>query len=385
MWTGNSSAGPCSQQKKGALRRQTRIDQDIQEQLQDPWVRLSESSPEALYKFNHHAVDNTKGEHIPCKTATMSKEGITQELNGTALNSTVDPPCDMAPENSSETPPGVKKGPPVAPKPAWFRQSLRKIRDEQDQKKQAVSFSRSFGVTSAPSAANLSIKQKIHSFETFSSPSGQEKMENRKPVAASTSFPLMEKETRRNPATPGDYGRAKDEVVKESQPSQSAPVEEIDSTTVTAKRSAITSCTTEVQKTVLFTEDELTPSRCLSDLPLVDTMPTDLDLEIHTSHSAQIHDKSSALPSKPESELESRPTDTKVLLPMTSLRFNQTDGAQHVIVAASTESHAQRGLEGESLGKILTFSNQVIYHEKKIQRCVSSGMQWKLRFAHNLS
>lgn len=368
MWTGNSSGGLWSQQKKGALRRQTHIDQDIQEQLQDPWVRLS---PEVLYKINHHAVDNTEGEHIPCKTATMSREGITQELNGTALNSNLDPPSDMAREKSFETPPGVKKGPPVAPKPAWFRQSLRKIRDEQDQKKQAVSFSRSFGVTSASSAANLSIKQKIHSFETFSSPSGQEKLENRRPVAASSSLPLMGKETRSNPASHGDYGRAKDEVIKESQPSQFAPVEEIDRTTVTAKSSAITSCTTEV----LSTEDEPTPSRCLADLPLVDTMPTDLDLEIHTSHSAQIHDKSSALPSKPESELESRPTDTKVLRPMTSLRFNQTDGAQRVTVAECTESHAQRGLEGESLGKILTFSNQVIYQEKKIQHCVSSGMQ----------
>lgn len=293
----------------------------------------------------------------------MSKEG-TQELNGTALNSTLDSPSDMTPEKSSETPPEVKKGPPVAPKPAWFRQSLRKIRDEQDQKKQAVSFSRSCGVTSASSAANLSIKQKIRSFETFSSPSGQEKLENRRPVAASSSLPLMEKETRSNPASHGNYGRAKDEVVKENQPSQSAPVEEIDRTTVTANRSAITSCTTEVQERVLSTEDEPTPSRCLADLPLVDTMPTDLDLEKHISHSAQMHDKSSALPSKPESE--SRPTDTKVLLPMASLRFNQTDGAQHAIVAASTESHAQRGTEGENLGKILTFSNQVIYHEKKI-------------------
>lgn len=368
MWTGNSSAGLCSQQKKGALRRQTCIDQEIQEPLQDPWVRLSESSPEVLYKIHQHTVDNTEGEHIPCKTATMSKESITQELNGTAPDSILDSPSDMAPEKSSESPPGVKKGPPVAPKPAWFRQSLRKIRDEQDQKRQAVRFSRSFGVSSASSAANLSIRQKIHSFETFSSPSGQEKLENRRPVAPSSSLPLMEKETRSNPASHGDYRRAKYEV-KESQPSQSASVQEIDSTTVTDKGSTITSCTAEVQKTVVSTEGELTPS--LPDIPLVDTMPTNLDLEIHTSLSAQINEKSSALASKPESELESRPTDTKVLLPMTSLRSSQTEGkmpiegtegggVQHVIVAASTESHAPRGLEGESFGKILTFSNQVI-------------------------
>lgn len=378
----------CSQPKRGALRRQARFDQHNQEQLQDPWVRLSDSSPEELPKIHHHqrhqAADRTQAVKARSKPATMSEEEITQELNGTATDATSDPPSDMTPENTSETPPGAKKVPPVAPKPTWFRQSLRKIRDEQNQKKQhkpaeqrpSVSFSRSFGVRSASSAASLSIKQKIHSFETFSSPGGPEKGGNRRPVAASSSLPLMEKESRSHPASHGDYGRGKDEVPKEIQANQSAPVGETDSTPVTVKLSAITSSTIEA-RTAMSTEDEPPPSQSPTDLPLSDTTHTDLDSGIHGSVSAPVHDDSNALPSKQESELEreglSRSTDTRVLPPTTSLRFSQAegksppegtegDGAQHVSAAAPTDSHPQRGLEGESLGKILTFSNQVMCH-----------------------
>lgn len=372
MWTGIPSAVLCSQPKRGALRRQDRIDQHNQEQLQDPWVRLSDSSPEELPEIHHHqchrAADRTQAVNVHSKPATMSEEEITQELNGTAMDATSDPPSDMTPENTSETPPGAKKGPPVAPKPTWFRQSLRKIRDKPAEQRPSVSFSRSFGVRSASSAANLSIKQKIHSFETFSSPGGPEKGGNRRPVAASSSLPLMEKESRSHSASHGDYGRGKDEVPKEIQANQSAPVGETDSTTVTAKHSAITSSTFEAQTTAMSTEDEPPPSQSPTDIPLSDTTRTDLDSGIHGSVSAPVHDDSNALPSK-QSELVreglSRSTDTKVLPPTTSLRFSQAegksppegtegDGAQHV-----SDSHPQRGLEGESLGKILTFSNQV--------------------------
>uniref|UniRef100_A0A8C5GPC2 Pro-interleukin-16 n=1 Tax=Gouania willdenowi TaxID=441366 RepID=A0A8C5GPC2_GOUWI len=59
---------------------------------------------------------------------------------------------------------GPKKGPPVAPKPAWFLQSLRRIQDEQNQRRQRKSEEQLSGIRS-----RLSIKQKISSFESFSS------------------------------------------------------------------------------------------------------------------------------------------------------------------------------------------------------------------------
>uniref|UniRef100_A0A3B3BQR3 PDZ domain-containing protein n=1 Tax=Oryzias melastigma TaxID=30732 RepID=A0A3B3BQR3_ORYME len=91
-------------------------------------------------------------------------------------------PPDEAPKLSEP-----KKGPPVAPKPTWFSQSLRKMRDEE---------LKSFGGRAAPPPTRMSIKQKIHSFENFSSPDGGEGGGSRRPVAPCTPPPAVEKEGR---------------------------------------------------------------------------------------------------------------------------------------------------------------------------------------------
>ncbi|XP_038548193.1 pro-interleukin-16 isoform X3 [Micropterus salmoides] len=397
LHTDDSSAVLCSQPKRGALRRQACIDQHSQEQLQDPWVRLSDSSPEELREIHRqHAADRNQLINVHKKPATMSDEDNTVlELNGTATDVTSDPQSDMTPENTCETSAGEKKAPPVAPKPTWFRQSLRKIRDEQDQKKQAkpteqrptVGFTRSFGVRSASAATNLSIKQKINSFETFSTPEGgPEKGGNRRPVAPSACLPVMQKESRSHLASHGDYGKGKDEIPKEIQANQSESVRDIDNTTVSATPSAFTSSTSEAcsQTTVKSSEDESPSIQSPKDLALSDTISTDLDSGIHDSHSALVHDDSNVVPSKQEFVLErvdlSGSTDTKVLPPdvVTSIRSSQAEeehppegteegGAQSqkkllsatLSAAPPTDSHPMRGLEGESLGKILAFSNQV--------------------------
>ncbi|XP_044068029.1 pro-interleukin-16 isoform X2 [Siniperca chuatsi] len=396
LHTGDSLAVLCSLPKRGALRRQACIDQNSQEQLQDPWVRLSDSSPEELPEVHHHhrlhTADRTQPNNVHSKPATMSDEENTPELNGTATDVTSDPQSDVRPENTSEASPEEKKRPPVAPKPTWFRQSLRKIRNEQDQKKQAkpaeqrpaVGFNRSFGARSASSAASLSIKQKIHSFETFSSPEGgPEKGGNRRPVAPSTSLPLMEEESRSHPASHshGDYGKGKDEIPKEIQANQSESVRDTLNTPVSATPSAITSSTSEAcsQTTAKPPEDEPPSIQSPTDLPLSDTISTDLDPGMHDSHSAPVHDDRNDCPSKQQFELErvdlSRSTESKVLPPATSMRSSQAEGecppegggaqsqeqplSTTLSVAPPTESHPPRGLEGESLEKILTFSNQV--------------------------
>lgn len=318
--------------------------------------------------------------NVRSKPVTMNEEENTPEINGTAMDATSHPPSDMTLENTSETPPEAKKGPPVAPKPTWFRQSLRKIRDDQkkDQKKQdksveqrtPVGFSRRFGVRSASSGA-LSIKQKIHSFETFSNPGGPVGG----PVAASSSLPVKENESRHHPPSHGDYGKGKDELPKEIHANQS--VGETDSTAVTATPSAITSSSTEAQPTAKSSEDEPPPTESPTDLPLSDTIGIDPDSGTHDSHSAPVHNERNASPSQQNSELGreglSRTAESKGLPPTTSVAFSQVtmmsppevmdgDGAQTVSAAAPTDSHPQRVLEGESLGKILTFSNQVICH-----------------------
>ncbi|XP_070758841.1 pro-interleukin-16 [Enoplosus armatus] len=396
LHSGDSSAVLCSQPKRGALRRQVCIDQHSQEQLQDPWVRLSDSSPEELPEIHHNrhsrpAADRTLPINVHSKPATMSDEDNTPELNGAATDVTSDPPSDATPEDAFESSPGEKKGPPVAPKPTWFRQSLRKIRDEQDWRKQvkpaeqrpAVSFNRSFGVRSASPAANLSIKQKIHSFETFSSPEGgPEKGSNRRPVAPSNFLPLAEKESRSHPASHGDYGKGKDEISKEIQANQSESGRDTGNTAVSATPPAKTSSTSEgcSQTTAKSSEDEPPSIQPPANLPLSDTISTNLDSGTHDSRSAPVRDDRSVLPSKQELELESvdlgRPTESKVLDPAAPTTSAPAEGERppegtergeaksqgmllSTSVAPPADSHPLRGLEGESLGKILAFSNQV--------------------------
>ncbi|KAE8297660.1 Pro-interleukin-16 Interleukin-16 [Larimichthys crocea] len=380
LQTGDPSAALCSQPKRGALRRQARIDQHTQEHLQDPWVRLSDSSPEELPTIHcrhlHHTADRTQPVHD--KAAAMSDEENPPELNGTAADTTADPPSDVTPEDTSETAPEVKKGPPVAPKPAWFRQSLKKIQNEQDHKKQDkpaerrpnVGFTRSFGGRASSSAANLSIKQKIHSFETFSSPEGPERGSTRRPAAPSTSLPLMEKESRSHTASHEDYGKGKDEIPKESQASQSTSVRGTDNTTISAPPSDTTPSASEacIQTAAKPSEDEPAPIQPPTDLPLSDTINSDLD---------SASDEKNAV--KQESELEgedlSRSTESKVLPLATSVTCSEAEEESPAVVMKGDEAQSQgklvsttlsaapadpgRGLEEESLGKILAFSNQV--------------------------
>uniref|UniRef100_A0A3Q3K2E2 Pro-interleukin-16 n=1 Tax=Monopterus albus TaxID=43700 RepID=A0A3Q3K2E2_MONAL len=385
LHTGASSLWLCSQTKRGALRRQARIGHHTQEQHQDPWIRLPDSSLEELPEIHHYyhysqAADTTQ-------PAIMSDEEITAELSGTATNLTSDPPSDMVPENTSATPPESKKGPPVAPKPSWFRQSLRKIRDEQDQKKQAkpaeprsaVCFSRSFGGRAASTAANLSIKQKIHSFETFSSPESPEKGGNKRHVTSSTSLLLMEKETGSHPSSHEDVN-SKHEIPKEIQSNQSAFVEETNNN-VPSSPTAVTSSTSESdsQTTIKSCEDKPPSIQAPTDLPPTGTIRNDLESDINDTQSAIVHDDRNVLPPKEECELErvdvSRSRESKDLPLATSSPDEEespTEGAEGYeaqsqgrllsmdgSAAPPTDSNSLRGLEGESLGKILTFSNQV--------------------------
>lgn len=389
--TADSSAVLCSQPKRGRVRRQARIEQHAQEQLHDPWIRLPDNCLEKLPEIHHqhhhrHAAVTTQIVNIHSKPSTMSDENNSEELNGTATDVTSDPLSDIAPDNTSESSPGSKKAPPVAPKPAWFRQSLRKIRDEQDQKKPgkpaeqrtAVGFNRNFGARAASPAASMSIKQKIHSFETFSSPEGPEKVGNRRPVTPSTSLPVMEKESKSHPAS--------HETPKEIPSSQSALIRETDYT-VSASPSAITSSTSEAYSEIKAepSEDEPPSIQSPTDLPPSETISTDLDSGINDFQSTPAHEDENVLPSKQESDTEnvdlSRSTESRDLSPATSVGCNQddrespSDGAEGygaksqekllsmtVSAATPTDSSSLRGLEGESIGKILAFSNQVIWH-----------------------
>lgn len=194
----------------------------------------------------------------------------------------------------------------MAPKPAWFRQSLRKIRDEQDQKK---GFSRSFGARSGSPAANLSIKQKIHSFETFSNSEAPENGGHRRPGA--TSLTVMES---KGPHASHD----------------------------TASNQSAVACA-----------------------PTKDDPPTDLTPHLDSGpddfQSTPVCEREAALSSKQGPERESvevnRSAEPREPVPVaTSCGDEDHDGK---LLSISDDSSCLRGLEAESIGRILTFSNQV--------------------------
>ncbi|KAM9318154.1 pro-interleukin-16 [Pholidichthys leucotaenia] len=372
LHTGDSSAVHRSQPKREkVLQRQPCI-----EQHQDPWVRLSNASPKQLPHFHHHQSHLTEDRTQPVRslTCTMSDHENTFEINGTH------PPSNTTPENTLEPPLEAKKGPPVAPKPAWFRHSLRKIRDEQDQKKQdknlqqrsASGFSRGFEFRSTSSVTSLSIKQKIHSFETFSSPEDPEKGTNRRHMASSTSLPHVEESRVPFPITTASQGvneKRKDEFSKES-----ASDSGIDTTPICVVPPAVTSTSGEAcSPTEAGSSVEEPPSiQPPTEPPPSEALAADLDLG--TNESTAVQDDSKMLPDKQEAEVEqvelcgtsestvlqaaARSSHTEGESPSDSWEVNgEQDSRKNA--ASPTESNHVRAPEGESLGRIIAFSNQI--------------------------
>ncbi|CAL8350703.1 unnamed protein product [Merluccius merluccius] len=211
VWPGDCLAQSCSHSKRAALRRQNRVEEHLQEKLpHDPWVRLSESSSDD-HQHRHIAgsgVAMEPSDHDSHQHNTNSSV-TTNDLDGLATQSLSESASNLTMQPRPEDPLEAKKAPPVAPKPAWIRQNLRSIKNGHYQReiprsteqKPAVGLTRSFGssLRSTSSTANLSFKEKINSFETFSSPGPREKMAHRRFLAPSTSLPLMVK----NPKSEG--------------------------------------------------------------------------------------------------------------------------------------------------------------------------------------
>lgn len=322
-----------SQPKRGALRRQACIDQH-----QDPWVRHSDSSPGELAEARHRPVGCPLPENICSNPPIMTERETLPTLNDTAETS--EPSSDVTPP---DIPPGEKKGPPVAPKPPWFRQSLRRILDEQDKKNPEKpaeqrghkGFSRSFCGRSSSSAANLSIKQKIHSFETFSSPAGSEKVENRKPVLVSSACHPLVKESR---SPSGSLENGKDEVPQDIQTNPSPTVSTHPSTS----------------------ED---PPPHPEEQRVSNQEPRDLEVaDMDDALSSLDHTERNTSPSEEESGTEG----SAVLPPMACLRLSEGKAERPQVDVETNEdltvNQPHKDLDGENLVKILNFGNQVTSH-----------------------
>ncbi|XP_059362326.1 pro-interleukin-16-like isoform X2 [Carassius carassius] len=341
----------CSPSKRVGLIRQAHLEVSTDQPL-DPWVKLTDSPENQPYCYK------TMGDHIG-----------DSEVNGTA-SETTNTTSDSKPEQS----PNVKKGPPVAPKSAWARQSIKNIKSGKpitealkhpDDRNQDTA--RTFGISlrAASSGANLSIRQRISSFETFSSADGSERPSRR--LAPTASLPAVEKTAKTSSADYSSAGRTKVTTCNlhntddcQSTPTISAttqpPKEEkqqpasIGSDIISEPHPAeeeeqSTSQNSEPCKPITAEEPALDSTKEVP--PATETEQEPLTSQDDLSLSSHVPRRSSSSKEGPAEKNEGAGTHA------VSLR------TRSLPLSPSSDAPISSGLDGESLGIILSFSNQV--------------------------
>ncbi|KAM6059009.1 pro-interleukin-16 [Chlamydotis macqueenii] len=175
---------PLSSLQRPILKRQARVDYSLDTTTEDPWVKISDCikslfnptmSEDNVHLDLQPGIDTNKENENQSSSETVLKKSESEVVSSKVLKSD---------ENDS-----VKKGPPVAPKPAWFRQSLKGLRKaNSDLKPQAdrslpdlesISSKELQSSLSRVSPRGSSIKQRISSFESLSAPQSPEKVHRR--------------------------------------------------------------------------------------------------------------------------------------------------------------------------------------------------------------
>ncbi|KAM3925537.1 pro-interleukin-16 [Leptodactylus fuscus] len=177
--TGN----PIVSHHKPLLRRQARVDYSLDTTPEDPWVRISDCiknlfSP--ILSEDHSLMD------LDGSISTGGNSSGSAQLECGQQQTQVGD-CNSQTCRSEEVG-NLKKGPPVAPKPAWFRQSLRSSKNvERTSDSASLVKPRESSNSIRPQISNRtsSIKQRISSFETFST-SQPPKKGNDRPNARSS-------------------------------------------------------------------------------------------------------------------------------------------------------------------------------------------------------
>ncbi|XP_011884479.1 PREDICTED: pro-interleukin-16 isoform X1 [Cercocebus atys] len=173
---GRRRASPVTQTspiKHPLLKRQARMDYSFDTTAEDPWVRISD-----CIKNLFSPIMSENPGHMPLQpNASLSEEDGTQghpDGNPPKLDTANGTPKVYKSADRST----VKKGPPVAPKPAWFRQSLKGLRNHASDPRglpdpalstQPAPASREHLGPHIRASSSSSIKQRISSFETFGS------------------------------------------------------------------------------------------------------------------------------------------------------------------------------------------------------------------------
>lgn len=332
----------------------------------------------------------------------MSDHNGNTEINGTDPIST---------SNAEETA-GVKKGPPVAPKPAWVRQSLRSIKSGKlpaeafkNPEIRSKDTGRSFGVSlRAPSSGtNLSFKQKLSSFETFSNTDGSERTSRRlppssslpqtekgparyekeKPIETSNAFKsgttVINTQNNDKPSSvvnsPTTTKPLSEEQAASKKPDFQNEIPKTDYTTVATKPTDDTASSSVEGHSSL--EDEKETSSTQKDEEETRLTQTD-DEETAQEHSAHLDHcprRSSSSKDPPSQKLFSLEDDSShtASLRTRSLPLN---------TSSVSDAHGQGGLEGQMLEIILSFSNQVSHALMRSMQslpqspCLNFGNPW---------
>lgn len=177
----SNTGNPLSSIQRPILRRQARIDYSLDTTTEDPWVKISDCIKSL---FNPTMTEDSVHLDLQPDIST-NKENQNRTSSETVLKKS-ESEIGGSKVLKSDGNDSVKKGPPVAPKPAWFRQSLKGLRKaNSDLKTQAdrsppdlenISRKELQSSLSHASPRGSSIKQRISSFESFSAPQSPEKI-----------------------------------------------------------------------------------------------------------------------------------------------------------------------------------------------------------------
>ncbi|XP_069867608.1 pro-interleukin-16 [Dipodomys merriami] len=160
-------AGPvagASPLKNRVLRRQVRVDHGFEPTAEDPWVRISDCIKNLfnpVMSSSHSRVPRQPSDGLGGEDGTRGHPGEALPKADTANGV----PKVRTPADSG----GVKRGPPVAPKPAWFHQGLSGLRRRQEVPPAGRPAPTPPPQETPAPAPTTSIKQRISSFENLAS------------------------------------------------------------------------------------------------------------------------------------------------------------------------------------------------------------------------
>ncbi|XP_038517421.1 pro-interleukin-16 isoform X1 [Canis lupus familiaris] len=207
--------------KHPLLKRQARMDYSLDITAEDPWVRISDCIKNL---FSPIMSENHSHVSLPPSVGLGGEDGPRGHPDGTPPKLDATSGASKAYKSADSS--SVKKGPPVAPKPAWFRQSLKSLRtraaeprrlpDTASSSKPAPASRERPG---APTRAfSSSIKQRISSFETFGSAQLPNRGAQRLSLQASMGEAAQSPGEQDGGQVPGLSGRGPPHTVEQQQP-----------------------------------------------------------------------------------------------------------------------------------------------------------------------